>query len=226
MTVYVCSFGDKYKRMRDTLERSVRAHMPSVQIVVEDIPAPEKLGPVPSNHQKFLYWAQFVERTEGKIILLDADMLVRRDLSTVFDGAEWDAAITERTNAPMPLNGGAVYLNDTEGSREFMRRWLKWEWEYVNNQHQYREWYRRYMGPNQTALGLLLENDHEGITIQVLPCAVWNACPDDYHDLSEARVIHYKGRMQDFALSDCEMKKVPDEFIEGVKLWRRNEAVG
>lgn len=221
MTVYTCSFGDKYHRMRATLERSIRAHMPHADLVVEDIPAPDTLGPVPSNHQKFLYWADFVERTEGKIILLDADMLVLRDVSTVFDGARWDAAITERTDAPMPLNGGAVYLNDTEGSREFMRRWLKWELEYVNNQKQYRDWYRKFMGPNQTALGLLLKHDAADINIQILPCAVWNACPDDYHDLSRARVVHYKGRMQDFALSDCAMNKVPEEFIEGVKLWRR-----
>lgn len=209
--------------MKDALVNSVRAHMPSAHIVAEEVSAPETVGPIPSNHHKLKHWVEFVRKTPGKIILLDADMIVTTDLSDVWGG--WDAAITMRTNAPMPINAGAVYLNDTDGARRFMERWWYWELEYVNNKEKYHDWYKKYCGPNQTALGFML-NDPNGLDFKLeqLPCATWNACPDDYKDLSNAKVIHYKARMQDFALSDAVMKKVPEEYKEGVRIWRKYAA--
>jgi len=201
------------------LESSVRANMPGVALVTERIEPPAEINPVESNHRKFLAWAAFVERTPGRVVLLDADVIVNGDLAEAF--GEWDAGITERTDAPMPLNGGVVFLNDTEGAREFMRRWLKWELEYYNNREEYREWYRRFCGPNQTALGLLLERDTEGLRIERLPCRIWNACEDDYQHAGESKAIHYKGRARRFAYNFVETRKIPDELKVVVEVWRK-----
>lgn len=218
MTVYVCAFGERYIRMMRALEASIRHHIPSATVIAETIEGPGKPGPIPSNHAKLERWVEFVCKTPGRIILLDADMIVNGDLSGVW--GDWDAAVTKRTDAPMPYNAGAVYINDTDGARRFIERWWDWELEYINNRDKYREDYKRYAGPNQTALGFLLNEKGRDFTVEILPCAEWNACPDDYHDLARARVIHYKGRMQRFALSDVEMHKVPAEFKAGVQLWR------
>jgi len=223
MTVYVCAFGERYTRMMTALVASIRYHMPSATVIAETVDGPVNPGPIPSNHAKFEKWLEFVRKTPGRIVLLDADMIVNGDLSDVW--GDWDAAVTARTSAPMPYNGGAVYINETDGARRFMERWWDWELEYMHNRDQYREQYKKYAGPNQTALGFLLGEESHDFNLTILPCAEWNACPDDYHNLDRAKVIHYKGRMQKFAFSDVEMQKVPPELKKGVRLWRHFDNV-
>jgi len=224
VTVYSVRFEggeDWFTELHRRLERSIRKNMPTATVEMEVVDPPESLTPIERNHYKFLRWVDFVERTPGKLILLDGDIIVNGDLEEAF--GEFDVAITERSEgAAMPLNGGVVFLNDTEGAREFMRRWLKWEHEYHDNQEQYRDWYHIYYGPNQTALGLLLEYDADGIEIAKLPCRKWNACEDDYPYCKKAKAVHIKSARARRAMTNgVEWRYMPPEFHELYAVWRK-----
>jgi hypothetical protein len=231
MTVYGCWFryGDdsSYARLADVWKRSAERHIPGATVVLEELPALEVSNvplPVAGNHYKFAAWVDAARENRGSLILMDTDMLVTGDLSRAFE-MEFDAAVTRRTDAPMPYNGGVVFLRGNDKSRDFIDRWWHWELEYMSHRDEYKPYYRRFCGPNQTALGLLLERDAHGLNIAELPCAEWNACPDDFGGIAEGKTkaIHLKGRMDKFALSDLELRKVPEELRAGVKLWREHE---
>lgn len=195
---YYCQ--DKYKKLATVLEYSANKHCPDADFELVKIKAPViktgKSKSFTSNTVKLEIWLDKLKSTDENVIFMDCDMLVLKDISDIFNH-NFDIAYTKRTKARIPYNGGIVFVHNNENSIKFMEIWKDINNQMFNNRNFHNIWHKKYAGMNQSAFGYILENKKYDANLKVLPCAVWNACNEDWHSIDEkTRVVHIKGGLR------------------------------
>lgn len=198
----VFDFGalDSYKRLYNVFAHSLRANSSfTLDTITPDAPTVDKRTTSHhANSHKLDIWAQYLDNaTEGeRIVFMDCDMMVLKDFADAFDN-DFDVCYTKRTEG-LPLNGGVVFIRNNAKSRAFIRRWSEVDKQMLADKDFHGQWHPIYAGINQAALGYLLETgNHEPCKITHLPCAIYNACDEDWMKLDpDCRVVHFKSELR------------------------------
>jgi hypothetical protein len=214
---------DRYDRLARVFNQSVAMHYPEAKLHMIRIPPPrevKKNSGMTSNWYKFKAWSQFLDmRQDGdRVIFMDADLLVVRSLHDAFE-RDFDVALTKRTNANWPYNGGVVFINVNQATREFVRMWGEIDDQMYNDSAFHEPYKRHYRGQNQASLGWMVEHDAGKTHIVELPCAEWNACNEDWmrFDRKTTRVVHIKSNLRRAVLG--ELPNWPSKLKPICKLW-------
>lgn len=159
---------------------------------------------------KMLVWNQAAQErclTEnGRLLFLDADMLVRKDISSFLEPIESEAVLTYR-DGKFPINSGVVIFRAGKKSAQFFQLWLDKTLEILATPKLYsqaNDKHLPYGGADQMALHLLLDYqiekrqyqyrfpDNQILSIETQPCEDLN---ETYSvPITErTRIIHYKG---------------------------------
>lgn len=209
---------DTWTRLAKTLAHSVHEHCHGWTLDLAEIPpSPDLSSPKGSqgnvdNTRKLDAWAQAVERAADgdRILLLDADTLIRRELDDVWDHP-FDLAYTKKPEeARYPFNGGVIFLRVSDLTRAFIRTWRDVNRFFLEHPSEHDVWLPAFGGINQSAFGMLVESIsdkawpepfkgyHPGLAIRKLPCLEWN-CEDEHwdeFDPDRTRIVHYKSGLQ------------------------------
>lgn len=148
----------------------------------------DRVERAPFDCGRMLFRARLLTKMITPFVLLDTDMIVRKDIS---DGFGEDAAVTyrdkhlvlskdEKEPLRMPYNGGVIFASN----QGFLVDCLK-AMETMEPKRQ--DWYG-----DQLALRDVIESGKYKVRIH--KDERWNFCPDsEGHDLDNVRIYHYKG---------------------------------
>ena len=203
-----------YARLMATFRASCARHMPDAAFDELRLTAPQLRPGYSQGHNsntvKLRAWAKYMRTATEPVVFCDCDMLCLGDLAPAFAG-NFDVAYTERTQADkIALNGGVVFVKPTDGARALVERWCEIN-EKMFTDHTLHDYWRSrvrtpkggsFCGMNQAAFGCLLHTAKKLGRIAALPCAVWNACNEDWPAVGpETRMVHIKGELRHFCLT-------------------------
>jgi len=223
----------RWLRLARVLAYTVRQHCPTWTLDLEsltprerDLSSPLGLQGHVWNTHKLELWCETVRAAADgeQLALFDADLAILQPLETIWD-RPFDFAYTVKPKgARFPLNGGVVFLRVNDHTRGFMKAWRDLNRHYLEHYRDLEVWRHAYGGVNQTALGVLLHDDHSPyMKIERLPCLEWN-CEDEHwarFDAARTRIVHYKGDLHRAIFMRC---KPAPEWRHLVSRWRGLEA--
>lgn len=219
---------DDYARLASVFEKSVRQNCPTAELTIERMTAPKETKRnkgMTSNHEKFKVWNRFVQEADRgeNIILMDVDMLVLADMAAAFE-EEFDIGLTRRTSTSWPYNGGVVFVKVNGTSRAFVKRWGEIDAQMYADSKFHDPYKKAYKGQNQASLGWMVEHNEPGAVIHEFPCAVWNACNEDWLrlNLDHTRAVHIKSTLRHYCLGRTQ--GMPSKMRHICKRWREYEA--
>lgn len=217
--------NDRYAKLEQTFRKSVEVNCPGTELTIARIEAPKatkrKIG-LTSNWHKFKRWVEFVDaQQDGEhVILMDVDMLVLGDLRPAFRES-FDIGITRRTSANWPYNGGVVFVKVSNLTRGFIKRWGEIDEQMYRDERFHAPYSAKYKGQNQSSLGWMVEHD-ESCKIKEFPCAVWNACNEDWKAFgNHTKVLHLKSTLRLVALG--EQRGTPSKMRRAVNEFKKYE---
>jgi hypothetical protein len=217
---------DRYERLLDVFLESIRENSPAVEPVVIRMPAPmERRANIgfTSNHHKFKAWLEFAREQVDPFVLMDCDMIVTGNLADAF-AYDFDIGITRRTKANWPYNGGVVFVKPTAEAIAFIEAWAEADARMYADSTFHQTWRNVYKGMNQASLGYTLEENNPGAKVRDFPCAIWNACNEDWAKITDAtRVIHVKSNLRKAVLGEAG-PYMPSKLHAAVRIFKRYEA--
>lgn len=200
-----CYFGDdpKWQRLARALRYTAArwCHPWDRRIVaIEPAPLTSALG-IPShvhNTQKMEFWASVVAGADdgARVLLIDADTIIRRSLDAVWD-EPFDLAYTTKASR-YPFNSGVVFLRVSPVVRAFIETWRAENQRMLGDKSHHQAWRLKYGGINQASLGHALDTDQTaGLRLLTLPCQEWN-CEDSSWASCDAttRIVHVKSLLR------------------------------
>lgn len=192
----------------EAMMRSARANMPGVRIVqFTDETSPEVLGVdevrrLPGGPMLGIRLAHYAS-CEGEWLLVDTDVLLRRDVRHVFDDHSFDVALAARdwphlsaesaklTAEGMPYNTGVVFSR----SQAFWRQ-VEFEWRQLPDAQ--RDW----LSEQRVVAKVLFERP---FALRILP-GTYNYPPNpDVEPPRDAMILHYKGGRKDVMLEQAKV---------------------
>lgn len=207
MKVIVEYFGQDFKPFADVLAYSIARHCPTAETIIYEDAGPgyrfEGVQPaVTHNTYKLERWRDAINEHDGELVILDADTLVLGDLAEAFTLFDEELAYTVRPGR-IPLNGGALYIRNSERIRAFFDAWV------VHNRDIAEDWQRcqslleGFGGVNQASLWELLQRQ-QWVTTAELPCETWNSVEQTWGRFSDdhTKVIHVKGGLRRRCVSE------------------------
>lgn len=219
----------QWPRLSRALEYSARAHNPdwliNVQRIAVDLPhSPLGIPSHSANTAKMSAWRRIIETSHDgdRVLLIDADTMVLRPLSDVWDTA-FDFAYTGKPHtARFPFNSGVVFVRVGPKTREFFRAWEAENVRLLESPREHQIWRARYGGVNQAALGAMLENKivaQMEMVIAELPCREWNNEDSAWQEFATAnpRVVHLKSGLRQCVFSGTVLRP---EFQQIIDTWR------
>jgi len=136
------------------------------------------------------------------LVFVDSDILFNATLSPIFE-MDFDVALTWRTNAEMPINGGLLILNNIRPhvSKLFFERFVK---IYRDKYSDSAAWFgdqlalRDCAGVDFSQISGLEIVEADGVRVLLLPCDTYNFSPRNLYseistNLSNKTVLHFKG---------------------------------
>lgn len=178
------AWGCDYDELLKTVDASCK-RLGWPHFCISDKPRPTVptfLAALPKNLMEAIIegQAQFLEKTEGPILLTGADCVVTRDPGDVL-GDEWDIAITIGPFRDCPMNTGAIFIKDGKRLAPVWRNALL---------RQPREW-----GDDQTCLyAAILSGKQTGLRVRELDCREYNWAPETANDRAGLPVVaHFRG---------------------------------
>jgi len=200
---------ERYPGMIEALKRSFSKNMKSAKFEVMDtefLPIRQKIDrkgfhDCQTNNYKLKVWNKAVQNATSDLILLDADMFCRGDLSKVFD-QDFDIAYTTRTSGQPPINGGVIFVKNTIKAKQFFKEWTAADDRMLADIVFHDQYRTRYKGMNQSSFGYMLENRKlTKAILHSLPCAEYNACVEDWPNFKKAKLVHLNGFLGNDVLS-------------------------
>jgi hypothetical protein len=214
----------KYETLLNVLKYSAKVNMPKAKFVDLRLDAPE-VEEVPgykmliSNTYKLEKWIEEINKCKDGdyIALVDADMLILRDFSRVFN-YRFDVAYTYRTSGYLPLNGGVIFVKVNDLSKDFFNKFYRINLHFLKNKKEHDKYRKIYAGMNQAAFGWMLEESNHPAHVLALPCPIWNVCNEDWKNMDEsAYILHIKSKLRLM----CFNQKRPTPDVERlVDLWQ------
>lgn len=215
-----------YTTLAKVLEHSIIKNVPLSRIISKGLTVPiessvSRSRSFLSNTIKLEHWIEILDSLPygSQLVFIDADTLVIKDIREVFN-KDFDVAYTKRTSSSFPINGGVLFIKKTERSMQFLREWKIVNDTMFHDKTFHEHWRKKYAGINQAAFGYLLEKYKEPIDLLEVPCAIYNACNEDWRDLNpDCRIVHIKGPFRKVLF---EQQKNPDftQFGEAFYTWK------
>lgn len=173
-----------------------------------------------NNHVKLRAYSEVA--INGPTAFIDADTLVLRDPSELFDGS-FDIGLARRPdNQKSIYNGGVVLMSPTHDAREFLANWATVDYTMLHDPEFHMEWHAKYRGMNQSSLGYMVERSPGAARVRDFPTAVINACEQDWPHVR--RLNPYIVHVRKSALGIAQSTRVPSAGMEYVvNLWREYE---
>ncbi|PCJ18260.1 MAG: hypothetical protein COA96_16705 [SAR86 cluster bacterium] len=207
MKIIVEYFGEDFRPFVDVLAYSIARHCPTADTFIYDDVGPDykfdgvQAG-VTHNTYKLERWRDAVNEHDGELVILDADTIVLGDLAPAFDLFDGDLAYTVRPGR-IPLNGGALYIRNSESVRSFFDAWVALNRSIATDWQRCQSLLEGFGGVNQASLWELLQ-DQKLIKADTLPCEIWNSVDQTWCRFSDddTRVVHVKGRLRQRCLAD------------------------
>jgi len=240
---FICVYfgGEKYTRLARALEYSIAVNVPGANIIMieGDRPSPyvaEHGGKITpfymDNTYKLELWYQELLQSNEPTVFMDADMVVLKDLTHVFDG-DFDIAITERKHRRHPgfwFNGGVIYVKPNMRSLAFFRRWVERNDYLLKHPDELKEAQEVCWGMNQAAF-MSVYNEINGNTIchfKKLPAKIYNCCDSHWHefDPDKTAVLHIKGVFREMIWGGCEIERMPKRIKTPASHWYKYDIAG
>ena len=120
-----------------------------------------------------------------ELLILDSDVLVKRDVRDVFE-QDFEVALTARAHA-LRYNTGVMFSK----GREFWRACLDRTYDFTPD---YKEWWGDQFAVRDVAQTGLYK-------VRELPCSEYNWSPKHEGDTSDAYIWHYKGQRKDWMMA-------------------------
>ncbi|MFW6100658.1 MAG: putative nucleotide-diphospho-sugar transferase [Bacteroidota bacterium] len=146
---------------------------------------------------KLRHWADEIQHIDRPTILMDVDLVVRKDLHDVFETMTDDIAFTVSDNSTW-VNSGVVFVKPTDYAKYFLRQWADLDDQMYNSKimngmpKEVRKGHFKtgVLGMNQTSLAVLLsENKFDYNTVPASKYNCWYADWDKW-DPETTAVIH------------------------------------
>lgn len=205
-----------YKRMARVFAYSVEKNSPKTPLTIHHLQSDEKKYLKYGNQKKHsrisnpYVKSNYVNNTmktighnrivqsipdDEVVALMDSDMLVLHDLSSIEDMV-FDLIYTTRPpGSKFPINSGVIFLRGSQRVRDWYSAWESKVREFVAD----RNWLKqehKYGGINQSALGWMLEQEHK-LNIQTLPCSIWNCENESWKLFSDkTKIVHVLGGLR------------------------------
>lgn len=143
-----------------------------------------------------LAYLQAMGTGEGGTIFVGVDCLFLKDPSPVFDGGDWDVAVTVGPYSPQGLNNGAVFLpagKNAEATRFYGLAYANCPEEWPGDQTAIFRVCYPLLKPGSIA-------DRHGVRVKYLDMDTYNLPPASLDDpgISSAYMLHFKGARKDF----------------------------
>ena len=149
-----------------------------------------------------LAYLQAMGTGEGGTIFVGVDCLFLKDPSPVFDGGDWDVAVTVGPYSPGALNNGAVFLapgKNAEATRFYDLAFANCPDEWPGDQTAI----LRVCSPLRRPGAV---EDRHGVKVRYLSMDDWNLPPASLDDpgIPGATMLHFKGARKEFMAAAAE----------------------
>ncbi len=169
-----------------------------------------------ANNHKLKIWRDAVHSASMPIVLMDADIIVLKDIA---DGFKSDITLTD--NGKKWVNGGVIFVNPTQKSKDFFDAWVEADSALYNTEPLagnprglIKAWSDyKVKGCNQTSLRTIYDDWKE--IIEWVPCQTYNACRREQW-IEPQRVVHVMEPLQSQVLKTLGGGR-PDRLKELVK---------
>lgn len=192
---------NRYQILSQVFEHSVKKNCPDVELELIKVQAPDRTHKCRSksfcaNTLKLDLWLKALNETDQNVVFMDCDMIILKDISDAFN-YDFDIGYTKRTRASMPYNGGVVFVKNTPEAKQFIQLWKNINDRMYKDNAFHNPYREKYAGMNQAAFGYILEKEKFKAKLKQFPCAVWNACDDDWRNMNkETRIVHVKSGLR------------------------------
>lgn len=215
-----------YERFLKVWEYSAKKNSGGIVDVVK-IPPPKTVGGDPylhnANHAKLKVWRDYIESVNDDVVLMDADTLVLRDLTHVFEKNRFDVAVTTRDRTTrLTINGGVVFVRNTPEALGIINLWHLSDIELHNDKKLHERFRAKYGGMNQSSYGYMITKKMPGKIIE-LPCSVYNQVEWWRNRKVKPCVVHYKSQLRHAVLSKRHTNAVSYNMRDAVGVWRKYE---
>lgn len=205
----------EYIRMGNVLIKSIKMNCPGAKIIYRRCEAPKvdeserELKRFGENAAKLRMWVKLLnECDDGRIVLIDSDVMVLHDISEVFE-KHFDVGCTKRTrNHRIKYNGGVFFVKKNKRSLDFFNKFVEIDDRMFQDRGFHTPWREKYAGMNQAAFGWMLENYDNPVKIKEFPCSVYNALSGDwklFHP-EATKIVHLKGPLRKVVLNNLDNK--------------------
>lgn len=165
-------------------------------------------------------WNKIVQEAQQDelLCLLDADMLVLKDIAHVFEG-EFDICYTHMPfDKHFRLNTGVLFVKTNERTKAFFNKWREVNEEMQASEGFHKLWHPLYQGMDQTSFGYMVENHPEIANLASVPCMHYNACFKESWKLTEnTHILHVKGLLRELVLGTT--TDGTENFREAIATW-------
>ncbi len=212
--IAVSWYGELNLKLIKMVENSVRANAPQCAFEVlrperHAKDAPHRFEP------KMQSWTEAVLKATGPLILLDADVIVRRDPSIIFDSAHtWDVAHAPRPG-DFPFNTGVIFVRPSHAANAFFEYWLARTRFWGSSKATVKLSKELHGGTDQCSFAETLARYPS--RIKELPYERWNLCQNYELFNRHTAILHLKGRTSREILTGRNLNKYPDVLKKEVK---------
>lgn len=152
------------------------------------------------NILKMLSWNEYVQNSDGNIILLDSDMMILKRLDRVFN-LDFDIAYTSEgsikiigpTQSKQHINTGVIFIKNNNLVKKFFNEWTNICLKMYDDSKFWKEWKSKLYGLTQPSFLYVLEHLTElglgDLKLLELPRYIYNADPT-FVKKNNAKIIH------------------------------------
>lgn len=165
-------------------------------------------------------WNAAAQSAEEDLLLIDADCLVLRDPSVVFEKGGWDIAHAPRPG-PFRYNTGVVFVRPTIRARRFMQAWVDRTYEWGMSAPFVAKSKELYGGVDQASFADTIA-DHRGrlgLRVREIDYTTWNLCQDFKEYRETTGIVHLKGRVSRDILIHGKENRYPKKLVRLVRKW-------
>lgn len=143
------------------------------------------------NVRKAKHQLAIIERAElgDQLGLMDVDMMITGPVDPILAA---DLTITVRPpKSAFVFNSGVVFVRISQPIKQFFRQWYEASCKLLTDPSLHKTWRRHYGGINQAAFGMLMNHGISEITIDELPCEIWNCEHETWKAFGpQTRLVH------------------------------------
>jgi len=179
---------------------------------------------IDSNTWKLEAINRFAQESPDDLLILDADMLILREISPAIDGVTDFAYTLADYDRYPPFNGGFLVCRATERGRAELAELTRRNAILAADPELHRVYRQKYQGINQSAMGWMLEDGHKW---DALPMSVWNVCePWPVDKRNPPAVIHVKAKLAQLCLAGDTESKHAGIVRDWMEYENRTESLG